>query len=103
MHAEFGMSHLECRKVDGEDGLPNGERITCSPDSNAKTYQMARRPGAVKLMCIRRATAPGSHNPTEDKAGKFMRELASSRGSQRYLFIRRQMTSSVLEALKHRM
>ena len=41
----------------------NGHCITRSPDSNAETHQVARQPGAVKLMRVRRATAPGSNGP----------------------------------------
>jgi hypothetical protein len=29
--------------------LPNGGRITCSPEGNAKTHQVARQPGAVMI------------------------------------------------------
>ena len=41
-------------------GPPNGFCITRSPDSNAETHQEARQPGAVKLVRVQRATAPGS-------------------------------------------
>jgi len=56
-------------------GPPNGYCITRSPDSNAKTRQTARQPGAVKLMRVRRATALGSHDPPTRKAVGFMQEL----------------------------
>src|ERR1039457_2046199 len=57
-------------------GAHNGWRITCGPHSTAETRRKARQPGAVKLMRVRRATALGSENLSENKAGKFMRLLA---------------------------
>jgi hypothetical protein len=58
----------------------NGLRITCSPDCNAETYQVARQPGAVKSKRDRRATAPGGNNPAEYKAAKCMRLLCGAFG-----------------------
>jgi hypothetical protein len=52
--------------------------ITRSPDSNAKTHEVPRQPGAVKLMRVRRATAPGSNDPSGNKAGGFMHVLGGA-------------------------
>ena len=56
-------------------GRSNGYCITRSPDSNAETDQMASQLGAVKLMRVRRATAPGGNDPSVNKAVEFMQEL----------------------------
>jgi len=34
------------------------------------------QPGAVKLMLVRRATAPGRNDPSENKAAEFMQDMA---------------------------
>ena len=60
-------------------GPSNDYCITRSPDSSAETHRGARQTGAVKLMRVRRATAPGSNDLSENKAAEFMQELASTR------------------------
>ena len=50
----------------------DGYCITRSPDSNGETHPVARQPGAVELMRVRQATAPGNGDPTENEAVEFI-------------------------------
>ena len=77
-------AHQQPRHRPTQSARHKGLCITRSPDSNTITHQEERQPRTVKLMRVRRATARGSNDPSADKAGGFMHELAGAQNNGRF-------------------